>query len=148
MSSIEAPRPAYDHFIKMIIIGNSGVGKTNILMRFCDEKYKESHVATVGVDFKIKTIVVNDKRIKLQMWDTAGQERYRNLTNNYYKGAAGIVLTYAIDNRKSFEDIGRFFVVIVEVWIKQINENTTHGTQKLLVASKSDLAADRMITEG
>lgn len=107
MSSIEAPRPTYDHFIKMIIIGNSGVGKTNILMRFCDEKYKESHVATVGVDFKIKTICIGEKRIKLQMWDTAGQERYRNLTNNYYKGAAGIVLAYAIDNRKSFEDIGK-----------------------------------------
>lgn len=89
----------------MIIIGNSGVGKTNLLLRYCDEKYKETHVATIGVDFKIKTISVGEKRIKLQMWDTAGQERYRNLTNNYYKGSAGIILVYSMDNRKSFEDI-------------------------------------------
>lgn len=73
MSSTEPTKLTYDHFIKMIIIGNSGVGKTNILMRFCDERYKESHVATVGVDFKIKTVSVLGRQIKLQMWDTAGQ---------------------------------------------------------------------------
>jgi Ras-related protein Rab-8A len=109
MSSADLSKLTYDHFIKMIIIGNSGVGKTNILMRYCDEKYKDSHVATIGVDFKIKTISVNCKRIKLQMWDTAGQERYRNLTNNYYKGSAGIILVYSMDNRQSFEDIGTKF---------------------------------------
>lgn len=72
------------------------MGKTNILFRFCENKFKQNYVATIGVDFKIKTMTVKDQRIKLQIWDTAGQERFRNVTQAYYKGAAGILLVYSI----------------------------------------------------
>jgi len=72
------------------------VGKTNILFRFCENTFKNSYVATIGVDFKIKTINAKGTRIKLQIWDTAGQERFRNIAQTYYKGAAGIILTYSI----------------------------------------------------
>jgi len=92
--------------VKLIIIGDCGVGKTNILIRFCDDTFKPSYIATIGVDFKIKTITVKQKRIKLQIWDTAGQERFKNVTQAYYKGAAGIILIYSITEAKTFENIG------------------------------------------
>lgn len=92
--------------MKLIIIGDSSVGKTNILLRFCDNEFKPSHVATIGVDFKIKTIQVDDKRIKLQIWDTAGQERFKNINQTYYKGAIGIILTYSITDLNSFNNVG------------------------------------------
>jgi Ras-related protein Rab-8A len=78
------------------------VGKTNMILRFSEGSFKENYVATIGVDFKIKTLSVGDKRIRLQLWDTAGQERFRTITETYYKGAAGIVLTYSVDNRRTF----------------------------------------------
>ena len=82
--------------LKLIIIGDCGVGKTNMLVRFCENTFKPNYIATIGVDFKIKTISVGKQRIKLQIWDTAGQERFRNVTQAYYKGAAGIILVYSI----------------------------------------------------
>ena len=97
---------------KVIIIGDSGVGKTNLLTKFCDGVFKDSYVATIGVDFKLKTITIDEARIKLQIWDTAGQERFRNMTQTYYKGASGIILAYSIDSKQSFKNIGS--------WIKQI----------------------------
>jgi len=95
----------YSCTVKLIIIGDSSVGKTNILLRFCDNEFKPSHVATIGVDFKIKTIQVDDKRIKLQIWDTAGQERFKNINQTYYKGAIGIILTYTITDITSFNNV-------------------------------------------
>jgi Ras-related protein Rab-8A len=97
----------YSCTVKLIIIGDSSVGKTNILLRFCDNEFKPSHVATIGVDFKIKTIQVDDKRIKLQIWDTAGQERFKNINQTYYKGAIGIILTYSITDLTSFNNVGK-----------------------------------------
>lgn len=73
-----------------------------MILRFSEGSFKENYVATIGVDFKIKTLSVGDKRIRLQLWDTAGQERFRTITETYYKGAAGIVLTYSVDNRRTF----------------------------------------------
>lgn len=92
--------------MKLIIIGDSGVGKTNILMKFCEQEFKANYVATIGVDFKIKTIQVEDKRFKLQIWDTAGQERFKNITQTYYKGAVGIILAYSVTEESSFDNIG------------------------------------------
>ena len=96
MSKLKRKDESYDYLVKLIIIGDSGVGKTNLLMRFCEQDFKSNYVATIGVDFKIKTIQVDDKRFKLQIWDTAGQERFKNITQTYYKGAVGIILTYSI----------------------------------------------------
>ena len=97
---------------KVIIIGDSGIGKTVLITRFCESTFKESYVATIGVDFKIKTMNVGNRRYKLQIWDTAGQERFKNITQTYYKGAAGIILTYSIVDRNSFDNVDR--------WIHQI----------------------------
>ena len=94
-----------DYVIKAVIIGDSGVGKTNILMRYCDNSFKPTYSSTIGVDFKIKTIQVHEYKIKLQIWDTAGQEKFKNLSNTFYKGALIIILAYSIDNRDSFANV-------------------------------------------
>jgi small GTP-binding protein len=124
---------------KVIIIGDSGVGKTNLLTKFCDGVFKDSYVATIGVDFKIKTISVDDSKIRLQIWDTAGQERFRNITQTYYKGASGIILAYGVNNKQSFKNIGS--------WIKQIESNASETVSKILIGTKADLADDREVEE-
>lgn len=93
------------------MIGNSGVGKTNILLRYCENNFNTAHMTTIGIDFKIKTIQVDDKRIRLQIWDTAGQERFKTVTQAYYKGCMGIFIIYSITDLKSFQAI--------EHWISQ-----------------------------
>lgn len=100
--------------MKIVIIGDSAVGKTNILLRYVNEEYKMTHISTIGVDFKVKTINIDGVKIKMQIWDTAGQERFKTMTETYYKGAAGVVLVYSITDRKTFNNI--------ESWLKQINE--------------------------
>lgn len=104
-------KETYDYMFKVIVIGDSGVGKTNLILRFSDKNFNSNYVATIGVDFKIKTINIGDKRVRLQLWDTAGQERFRTITETYYKGAHGIVLTYSIDDRKSFENISKIYSI-------------------------------------
>ena len=100
----------------MILVGDSGVGKTNLLTKYCDNEFQETYVATIGVDFKLKMIRVDRTDIKLQIWDTAGQERFRNITQTYFRGANAIILAYEINNRKSFSSI--------LTWIKQIDMST------------------------
>jgi len=123
---------------KVIIIGDSGVGKTNLITRFCENSFKDSYVATIGVDFKIKTLSVGDRRYKLQIWDTAGQERFKNITQTYYKGAAGIILAYSITDRNSFENVER--------WINQIDTHAPSDVSKILIATKSDLNDSRQVS--
>jgi small GTP-binding protein len=82
----------YDYFAKVVIVGDSAVGKTNLLLRFVNGEYVTTHITTIGIDFKVKTLKVNGKRLKIQLWDTAGQDRFRTITKTYYKGSAGIVL--------------------------------------------------------
>lgn len=97
--------PKNNYLVKVIVIGDSGVGKTNLITRFCQNHFKDSYVATIGVDFKIKTLPIGDKKFKMQIWDTAGQERFKNITQTYYKGAAGILLVYSITQPSSFTNI-------------------------------------------
>ena len=89
----------------MVIIGDTAVGKTNILLRYVNEEYKMTHITTIGVDFKIKTIPIDGIKIKMQIWDTAGQERFKTITETYHKGAAGVVLVYAVNDRKTFNSL-------------------------------------------
>lgn len=101
-----APKDAadqnFDYMFKLLIIGNSSVGKTSFLFRYADDSFTSAFVSTVGIDFKVKTVYRNEKRVKLQIWDTAGQERYRTITTAYYRGAMGFLLMYDITNQDSF----------------------------------------------
>lgn len=97
---------------KYLVIGDSGVGKTCILMRYCEDTFQSDLLSTVGVDFKIRRIQLDGKEICLNIWDTAGQERFKNITKSFYKNAHGIVVTYSIDSMNSFNH--------VENWIEQI----------------------------
>ena len=92
------PNDSYDFLVKVVIIGDSAVGKTNILLRYTDDLYRATHTATIGVDFKVKTLNVGGTKIKMQIWDTAGQDRFRNITKTYYKGSAGVVFVIHISN--------------------------------------------------
>lgn len=95
----------YDFMIRLIMVGDSEVGKTSLITRFTDEVFKAEHIATIGIDFRVKTLVIDGKNVKLQIWDTAGQERFRTITQSYYKGAQGVVLCYDCTNEKSFENV-------------------------------------------
>ncbi|KAH0817728.1 hypothetical protein GEV33_005063 [Tenebrio molitor] len=95
----------FDYMFKLLIIGNSSVGKTSFLFRYADDSFTSAFVSTVGIDFKVKTVFRHDKRVKLQIWDTAGQERYRTITTAYYRGAMGFILMYDITNEESFNSV-------------------------------------------
>ena len=93
----------YDYLFKILLIGDSGVGKSSTMIQYCDNIFNDNHISTIGVDFKIRTIEVDSKTIKLQIWDTAGQERFRNITSSYYRGAHAIILMYDITNLETFQ---------------------------------------------
>ena len=131
-------KPKYDYLFKLLIIGESGVGKTCLLLRFTEDSFTANHLTTIGIDFKIKIINLENKLIKLQIWDTAGQERFRTITKTYYKGAHGIILTYDVTDQNSFKNIRN--------WIKQIEANAQSNVCKVLVGNKCD-KTDRVVTE-
>ena len=129
---------AYDYLFKLLLIGESGVGKTCVLFRFSDDAFNSSFISTIGIDFKIRTIELEDKKIKLQIWDTAGQERFRTITTAYYRGAMGIMIVYDITNPKSFEN--------VKNWIKNIEENASDDVELMLLGNKCDMEDSRAVT--
>lgn len=92
--------------IKLLLIGDSGVGKSCCLLRFSEDSFTPSFITTIGIDFKIRTIELDGKRVKLQIWDTAGQERFRTITTAYYRGAMGILLVYDVTDERSFHSKG------------------------------------------
>eukprot|EP00009_Paramoeba_aestuarina_P014669 CAMPEP_0201542148 /NCGR_PEP_ID=MMETSP0161_2-20130828/71863_1 /ASSEMBLY_ACC=CAM_ASM_000251 /TAXON_ID=180227 /ORGANISM="Neoparamoeba aestuarina, Strain SoJaBio B1-5/56/2" /LENGTH=204 /DNA_ID=CAMNT_0047949759 /DNA_START=555 /DNA_END=1169 /DNA_ORIENTATION=- len=126
--------PDYDHLWKLLLIGDSGVGKSCLLLRFADNTYTEHYISTIGVDFKLRTIQDNGKTIKLQIWDTAGQERFRTITSTYYRGAHGIIVVYDISDSVSFNN--------VKQWLQEIDRYACESVTKLLVGNKSDLDAE------
>ncbi|KAM3145999.1 hypothetical protein pb186bvf_001977 [Paramecium bursaria] len=128
----------YDYLFKILLIGNQEVGKSSILLRFADGCFNESYLPTIGVDFKIKTINVKDKEVKLQIWDTAGQERYKTITSSYYKGANGVIIVFDITNRQSFVDI--------QNWLNEIKKYAVEGVIQVLVGNKSDLDQKREVS--
>jgi len=134
-----APRMAqeYDYVFKLVLIGDSGVGKSCLLLRFADDTYTESHISTIGVDFKIRTIQLDGKTIKLQIWDTAGQERFRTITSSYYRGAHGIIVVYDTTDSETFEH--------VKTWLHEIDRYASENVNKLLVGNKSDLTSKRQV---
>lgn len=130
--------PEYDYLFKLLLIGDSGVGKSCLLLRFADDSYLESYISTIGVDFKIRTVEQDGKTIKLQIWDTAGQERFRTITSSYYRGAHGIIIVYDITDQESFNN--------VKQWLSEINRYASENVNKLLVGNKSDLTENRAVS--
>ena len=127
----------YEYLFKILLIGNSNVGKSSLFLRFVDEIWKENFVPTIGVDFKIKSIKIDNKIIKLQIWDTAGQERFRSILSSYYKGANGILLLYDITNVNSFKNLSN--------WLIDIEKNSSKDVKKILIGNKCDLNELRKI---
>nr|BAN65758.1 Ras-related protein Rab-1B [Babesia bovis] len=129
----------YDYLFKIIIIGDSGAGKSSLLLRFADDTYSESYMSTIGVDFKIKTVKIDNVTIKLQIWDTAGQERFRTITSTYYRGAHGIITVYDVTSRVSFESVKK-------TWLVDIEKYSSANISKLLIGNKVDLEDSRAVT--
>jgi len=127
----------YDYLFKLLLIGDSGVGKSCLLLRFADDTYTESYISTIGVDFKIRTIELEGKTIKLQIWDTAGQERFRTITSSYYRGAHGIIVVFDVTDQESFNN--------VKQWLHEIDRYACQNVKKLLVGNKCDLASKRAV---
>ena len=121
-----------DCVYKVLLLGDSTVGKTCFLLRYCDKTFQEAHLSTIGLDYRLKSMTLaNGKHIKLQIWDTAGQDRFRAITKNYYKGANGIILIYDVTNIQSFEN--------VKNWIAQIKEEANPNAIIYLAGNKIDV---------
>jgi Ras-related protein Rab-1A len=164
----------YDYLFKLVLIGDSGVGKSCLLLRFAvsdvqpkfvfdhrmnslfpnkynirccnlttltlqDDAFTESYISTIGVDFRFRTVKIENKTVKLQIWDTAGQERFRTITSAYYRGADGIIMVFDVTSVESFDHVND--------WLKEVNRYAAEGTVKLLVGNKSDRTADKVVTE-
>ncbi|CAG0912227.1 unnamed protein product [Notodromas monacha] len=160
----DLPEQSFDYNFKLLIIGNSSVGKTSFLFRYADDSFTSAFVSTVGIDFKVKMVYRNDKRVKLQIWvsglfiadifsgmfvapncsptlvplDTAGQERYRTITTAYYRGAMGFLLMYDITNEESFSS--------VMDWVTQIKCYSWDYAQVILVGNKCDMENERIVS--
>jgi small GTP-binding protein len=127
----------YDYLFKLLIIGDSGVGKTCLLSSYTEENFDNSnYLTTIGIDLSVKLLTCLDRFIKLQIWDTAGQERFRTITNNYYHGADGVIIVYDVTERNTFEN--------VKMWLKTINEKAKQDVYKILIGNKID-KSDRVI---
>ena len=127
----------YDYIFKIVLIGDTCVGKSCILVRFSDDVFVENYVTTIGVDFRFKTMIVKNKIAKIQIWDTAGQERYRSITTAYYRGAAAIIICCDSTNKESFYNINN--------WIDEISKYTDKDVDKIILMNKCDLVEERQI---
>jgi Ras-related protein Rab-1A len=123
------------YLFKIILIGNSGVGKTCLMKRYTDETYNFTQLSTIGVDFKIKTVEVEGEKIKLQIWDTAGQERFRAIISNYYRGAHGIIMVFDVGNRDSFDNLGE--------WLSEVKKHTSENVEMVILGNKCDKRGER-----
>jgi small GTP-binding protein len=129
----------YDMIFKLVLIGDSGVGKSNILTRFIDNKFNLESKATVGVEFGTKIFDVNKTKIKAQIWDTAGQERYKAITGAYYKGAKGALLVFDLSRKETFDSVDR--------WVPDLRASADEKVTIILIGNKCDLKERRQVTE-
>ena len=128
----------YEFIFKVLLLGNSNVGKSSLFLRFVDDIWNDTFVPTIGVDFKIKTFEIDDKKIKMQIWDTAGQERFKNIIASYYRGAHGILLLYDVTDKDSFKNLSN--------WLIEIEKNASKNVLKVLIGNKSDLEDKRLVS--
>ena len=125
----------FDYSLKVVVVGDSGVGKTCLLIRFIRDLWDEDSQPTLGVEFMTKIVQTEKHRIQLQLWDTAGQELFRSVTRGYYRGSAGALLVFDLTNRDSFENINR--------WLQDVKDVARSDVVTLLIGNKSDLCADK-----
>ena len=124
---------------KILLLGDTSVGKSCLLLRFCDNSFQEAHLTTIGLDFRLKTInLKDDRKVKIQIWDTAGEDRFRSITRNYYKGAKGILLIFDVTEKETFTH--------VRDWIERIHEESPEGITICLVGNKIDMNESRVIS--
>ena len=140
----EIPSPSQENLkedlkLKLVLLGDSGVGKTNLISRYIHNAFQQDTKATIGVEFFCKTFKVNNNKVvKIEIWDTAGQERYKSITSVYYKGAKGAFIVYDITSRKSFDNVDK--------WIEEIKEKTSKDIKLLVIGNKIDLNEQRVIS--
>ena len=125
---------------KILLLGDSTVGKTCFLLRYVDDSFLDLHMATIGLDYRLKTLILEEQKIvKVQLWDTAGQDKFRAITRNYYKGASGIILIFDVTNVKSYENIKK--------WINEIKEEISEKVAIVLIGNKIDNLQERKISK-
>lgn len=129
---------AFAYLFKYIIIGDTGVGKSCLLLQFTDKRFRNDHDLTIGVEFGARMVSLGDKEIKLQIWDTAGQESFRSITRSYYRGAAGALLVYDITRRDTFTHLGN--------WLEEARQNGNPAMTIMLIGNKTDLQHRRMVS--
>jgi small GTP-binding protein len=128
----------YEYLLKLLIIGDSAVGKSSLLSQFSDARFSSAYISTIGVDFKIRTVQWNGKRVKVQMWDTAGQERFRSITASYYRSAHGVLLVFDLTCSQSFSNIKN--------WLQEVELYADPQVRCLLIGNKQDLAEQRQVS--
>jgi small GTP-binding protein len=128
-----------DPLLKLLLIGESSVGKSCLLLRYADNKFQESFFTTVGIDFKVRAVTVDNLKVRLQVWDTAGQEKFRTITKAYYRGAHGILLVFDVSNADTFAQC--------QGWMNSISENLSDPVVIVLVGNKCDLVDKIEVTE-
>ena len=128
----------YDCFMKIVLVGSTGVGKSSVMLRFTDDKFNETYVNTIGVDFRFRTLILDGKRVKMQLWDTAGQEKFRTMTSTYYRGADVIFLVYDITDKSSYDDVMNY-------WAKEVENNGPQVPFIVLIGTKKDLESRRQV---
>ena len=129
----------YDYLFKLIIVGDTNVGKTNIMSKYIRDQFNFNSKSTIGVEFGTKIITIENKKIKAQIWDTAGQERYKSITSAYYKGAKGALVVYDITNKFTFDSVDK--------WVQDLNSYGDKNLTLLLVGNKSDLEEKRQVNK-
>ena len=130
----------YSEFLfKILLLGDSGVGKSSIILRYIENNFSQNLMNSIGVDFKLKNIEVKGKKVKLQVWDTAGEERFRTITTSYYKGAQAIIVVFDITDRDSFEH--------VKNWMADVDKFAKEGVLRILCGNKCDLEHQRKISK-
>ncbi|TYI54196.1 hypothetical protein E1A91_D11G058800v1 [Gossypium mustelinum] len=132
------PNQKIDYVFKVVLIGDSAVGKSQILARFARNEFSLDSKATIGVEFQTRTLVIEHKSVKAQIWDTAGQERYRAVTSAYYRGAVGAMLVYDISKRQTFDHIPR--------WLEELRGHADKNIVIILIGNKSDLENQRAVS--
>ena len=129
----------YQYIFKLILIGNSGVGKSSIIQRYMKQTFENSYKCTIGVDFLMKTLEIKNKLVKLQLWDTAGQEKYKSMVSSYYRGANVALVVFDLTDHYSFDSL--------PIWIENYYKNGPEQKNIILIGNKKDMVEERKVTQ-